>query len=722
MDEPFGIDRDRALALAIAVAAGLAVFWIASVVFPYHSLNHDEGVYLQQASMLLDGQVRLYAGDLVDVFRPWFFVEDGSRLYPKYAPVPAAMFAVSMALFGEPRVTLAAVAAGNVALVYLLATTLFDRRVGLLAAATFAAAPMALVTTSVFLPYAPTTLLNLLFAVCYVRSVRDKRRDLALVAGAAIGTAFFARPYTAVLFAAPFIGHALWTIGRAVRSDLSLGDWFTGTLPEPIVRNALIAAVGLLGVAATLAYNAALTGAPLVFPYEAFAPLDGPGFGRREILGHTVEYTPALALESNGYALWYLATRWFTAGPFGTTCALVGAAIATGRLRRDDLGKTGFGVVILLGLVVTVVVGNVPFWGTHNMLGTLADPTDGLVSQFGPFYHFDLLVPLSIFAAVGAVAGGRRVRDAIRRRASRRRARVGILLLLAVTLPLVGAANATLAAEPLERGGATTEKYERAYAPFEDREESLSNALVFVPTPYGPWQNHPFQSLRNDPGFDGEVVYALNRGSTSRFAVIEEYPDRTHYRYSYRGEWAPDSDQHVTPKLERLAVREGTALDGTTRVGVPENVASARIRLTTDEGGRDGRRIEASVREPGEAITVEWSVARDGATVTAVDGSPAAVNGTQSGAGSSEKAESIPFDSVDELVMTVTLVQPDGSTLTYRQEATVRKTGSGVQVVWPPERRVCLLATDCGREGTYLPDRPDVHRDGVSFETELREQ
>ena len=703
------IDRDRALAATVAVAAGVTVFWIASVVFPYHSLNHDEGVYLQQAAMLLDGQLHLSAGELAEVFRPWFFVENGGRLYPKYAPVPAAMFAISMALFGEPRVTLGAVAAGNAALVYLLASTLFDRKVGLLAAATFATAPMTLMTTSVFLPYAPTTLLNLLFAVCYVRGVRDGRRYLAVVAGAAIGTAFFARPYTAVLFATPFIGHALWTTGRALGNDPSPAEWRARTPPEPVVRNGLIAAVGLLGVAVTLAYNAVLTGSPLVFPYEVFAPLDGPGFGPREILGYSVEYTPLLALRSNGYALWYLATRWFTAGPLGTSCALVGVGVATNRLRRGAVGEMRFGVAILLGLIATVIVGNVPFWGTHNLLATLSDPTDGLIAQFGPFYHFDLLVALSIFAAFGAVTGGRRIRESIRSRTTRRRARVGLLFLLAVSLPVVGVANATLAAGPLDRAVTTTQKYERAYAPIEDRGENLENALVFVPTPYGPWQNHPFQSLRNNPGFDGEVVYALNRGRDARFAVIQEYPDRRYYRYTYRGEWTPNPDEQVTAKLEPLSVREGPVLAGTTRVGVPRNVASARVGLSTIESGRNGTQIEKSVLDPDEAITVEWRVDPEGATVTAVDGAATA-------------GESLSLASTDELVMTVTLVQPDGSTLTYRQEATVRTTDSEVQVIWPPERSVCLLVTDCGREGTYLPNQPGVHRDGVSFETALREE
>jgi hypothetical protein len=146
------LDREEWLAVGVATLSGAVVFFVALVVFPYHSANHDEGVYLLQAAMLLEGQLELQAGALADAFRPWFFIEDGGRLYSKYTPVPAAMYAVSMALFGEPRVTLAVVAAGSTGLVYWLGAMTVDRRVGVVAAALFATAPMTLFTSSVFLP------------------------------------------------------------------------------------------------------------------------------------------------------------------------------------------------------------------------------------------------------------------------------------------------------------------------------------------------------------------------------------------------------------------------------------------------------------------------------------------------------------------------------------------------------------------------------------------
>jgi len=716
-------DRITAAAALVSVAAGVLTFAVAATVFSHHSANHDEGVYLTQAALLLSGQLEFHAGALADAFHPWFFIEDGGRLYPKYNPVPAAMFAVSMWLFGEPRVTLAAVAAGNAALVYLLGSLAVGRRAGLAAAVLFAASPMAIATSSAFLPYAPTTFFNLLFGVTYLRSVRDESLAAAGVAGVAIGIAFFSRPYTAVLFAAPFILHAVWRIGATVAAD------GLAPVPGPVRRHGLTAVFGTLFVAVTLAYNVRMTGSPLVFPYQEFAPMDGPGFGERRILGHEVDYTLGLALESNRYAVQEIATRWVAAGPIGTALAAVGGAVAVwGRRangRANGLPITPGGGAdrpepavfrrtartLLGGVAVSVVVGNLFFWGTHNALADLADPTDGLASLFGPFYHFDLLVPLSIFGGLGVVAGWHalwRVRDRLGSRGvSPAVTRVACAVVVVSAVVVTGVAAVDAASEPIERNAAVDAKHEAAYAPFD--ETTFEDALVFVPTPYGEWQNHPFQYLRNGPGLDGDAVYALDRDPVENFAVLDAYSDRTLYRYGYHGVWTPDPGAHVTPKLEALDRRSGSRVDAATTVGVPDRVARARVRVDPRRGTGDGPEYAGySVTAPEESLAVDWAVTPEGVRLAGVP------NAT------------VPFDPDGDVVaVTVTLVDPAGATFTYRQEVTVRAvdgTGvgdgeGGVEAVWPPERSTCRLVTECGNEGTYLPNEPDTHPEWVVFET-----
>jgi len=692
--------RERLLAALIAVAAGLAVFLIGTEIFPYHSSNHDEGVYLQQAELLLEGQLQLFPGGLADVVRPWFFVDAGDRLYPKYQPLPAALYAVTMAAFGEPRVTLAVVAACNAALVYTLGAMAFDRRIGLLAAVGFGFAPMTLVTSSVFLPYAPTTLFNLTFAVLYLRARRTESILTGVFAGGAIGVAFFMRPFTAFLFALPFVGHALVELVGTLRSEQSASP---AGLPTPVGsaafgRQAGTAVVGLGFVGLSLAYNAVITGDPFLFPYEAFAPLDGPGFGTREILNHSIEYTPGTALQANGYVLRYLLTRWVFGGVVGVALAIVG--LVAGLQRWAELPGELLPRRLLAALAITVPLGNVLFWGNYNILSTWSDPADGLLGQFGPFYHFDLLAPAAIFGAAGAVTLWRMLRPRVRARVSSDAATRAVLaIVLAVAVLSLGGITAALVSQPLERNAAHTETYEEAYEPFETQE--FEDAVVFLPTPYGDWLNIPFQYLRNDPGFDGPVVYAMDRDSGENFDVVDAYPERQHYRYTYRGDWTPDpSDRTVASKLESLSVRAGQRLAGRTSVGVPDRVTHATVRIETADD-----QLTHSVSSPEEALDLQWSLDSQGVTLDAVDGS-------------SVEASTLDLAGQSEVVVLVRLSQGPTGTLSYRQAVSVRTTENGVEALWPPERTICPVSDDCGTEGTFIDSET---RAGVFFDTRLDE-
>jgi hypothetical protein len=703
------IDRERSpfrrfgSPLALAALAGAIVTLVGALLFPHLSPNHDEAVYLQQAALLLDGQFQYHAGPLADAVRPWFFVRDGGRLYPKYAPVPGGLFAIGTAL-GVPRLSLGLVAAGNAALVYGLAGAAFDRRTAILAVAFLLASPLFLLTSATFLPYAPTTLLNLGFAFAYVRAARRSSRGWAALAGLAIGLAFFARPFTAVLFATPFVVHAGWTV-LAARTDRK-------ALPSVAVRQGITALVGLAGVILALLYNWSVTGDPLLFPYEAFAPLDGLGFGRRRILGHELLYTPALAVRRTVRLLRILLTRWTAAGTLGSLAPLVGIAATVRGLRKVDWRPSPNGLehrtlrILLLGLLASVTLGNVYFWGTANVLGDPADPTDGLIAFLGPFYHFDLLLPLSAFGAAGTLVVGRKVRDRITavETLSPQQTRAVLLALLLLVAPVALAAEASVLGPPVERNLAHTEAYDRAYQPFEDRR--LENAVVFAPTTYGDWLAHPFQRFRNDPGLDGPVVYALDRGG-GNLDVVGAYPNRTYYRYTYRGEWLGEPETRITPALQPLDVRRSSRLEATTTVGVPADAIAVVVRVSY--GGTTARYRIDDVATDGSSLALRWTLTPDGVRL----------GNASSGVERASGPERVPIDGDGTLAVSITIHADRGPTLTYRQEASVRTTDDRVAVLWPPHRTVCTLVRDCGREGTYLPGRPEFYPDGVRFRTNV---
>jgi hypothetical protein len=692
------------LARGLPVLAGLVVFVVAHEVFPYHSVNDDEGVYLLQSAMLLEGQVFLRPHLPVEAVQPWFFVlqesPSGARLLPKYSPVPAAVFALGR-LLGDPRYALAFVAAGNAGLVSWLGTAAFDRRTGLLAGGALVASPMFLLTSAVFLPYAPTALLNLGFAAGYVAAARRESYRVAALAGASLGLAVFSRPYTAVLFATPFVVHALYTLAR---------DWTAGRGRATILRYAVLAAPALGGVALSLSYNAVATGDPFVFPYEAFAPRDGLGFGRRALLEYERVYTPALAVETTRRVVGSLLTEWAVAGRVGTALAVVGLAV--GFLADDGTSATTDEAAsaerderrrgasdrelrgILAGLFPVVVAGNAYFWGILNGL------TNGLFDLLGPYYYFDLLAPLSVFAAAAVVFAWDRLGAAARDRVGARRGRVVLAVLLVTSIPLVGVAEASVLGDPVRANQARTETLATTYEPV--REASLDHAVVFTPDTYGDWQAHPFQYLRNDPGFDGDVVYATDGPPARDFAVLDAAADRTPYRLTYRGDWNGALGP-VTPRLENLRVVAGDRVDARTTVGVPNGTTAARVRVETDAGYRRYA-VPGPVRQ-GETLTVRWSVGPDAIRARNLDAT--------GGPGAALRPNASSVDLV------VTFVDRTGTSLSYRQTVTVERTGRQVRVVWPPETRVCRFTTDCGREGAWVGPRGE-YLGGVSVSTTAR--
>jgi hypothetical protein len=613
--------------------------------------------------MLLEGQLRLYP-PVDGAFRPWFFVES-EGLYSKYSPVAPAIFALGL-LAGEPRLSLALVAAGNVALVAALGRRAFDRPTGLAGGGLLVTSPLFVVASSTFLAYAPTFLLNLAFAYCYVRACSRRSVRWAALAGLSSGLAFFSRPYTAVLFAAPFAVHALWTLWTRRR--------------EALPHYAALVAAGLASVVVTLGYNAHLTGDPLVFPYQAFAPLDGLGFGERRLLDHSMDYTPGLALRVNAYVLWYLATRWAPLGALGTLLALAGVVLARSApdtAAGDDADTAWLTArhlrAVLAGVAVSVAAGNVYFWGNANLLATPTDPGDGLLGVVGPVYHFDGLLPLAVFAGYAVVRGGRALSSRAAAR-SRRQRRAVVLAALLLAVPVAGAVAAGTFGPPVERNAAYTDSYERAYAPFEPAPPA--DSIVLLPTPYGPWLNHPFQYLRNDPGFDGRAVYAMDREATLTWAVLDRYPERTPYRYRYRGEWTPAPGDAVEPRLTAAERVRTDELAATTTVGVPEGATSATVTVSAD--GASARRV---LQPDGGSLPVDWNLTGD-----------AFASGDAS----------VPIEGPTAAELSVVVVGRQGGTVAYEQEVLVRPAGGDVEVLWPPEPQVCLAATTCG--DAYVPD------------------
>ena len=187
----------------------------------------------------------------------------------------------------------------------------------------------------------------------------------------------FARPFDAVVFAAPFVAVLAWQERRRPR-ELARALARLGAGAAPVV-------------ALSLLYNAHTMGSPLSLPFTVTGPLDTFGFGPRGVFAdRTIDFS-----LGDGWDGLTENVRWLVTWTFGgivTVALAVVALVATGRAgwRRSPW------TVALVGVVVTTCVGYLMFWSPFAM-STLWPG----VQTLGPYYHLALLVPLAILGARG---------------------------------------------------------------------------------------------------------------------------------------------------------------------------------------------------------------------------------------------------------------------------------------------------------------------------------
>lgn len=497
----------RRPALAVASLALAAAVWAvaASALFlPRLSDNGDEAVYLLQAESLRAGHLFPPAPQPAGAFLPWLSKPAGDHFVTKYTPVFPGFIALSHGVFGSARAALALTAAGAVVACYCLAREVLGRRRDAAVAAAFlAGSPLFAIQSATYLSYLFNAALLMGFAAAFLTGVRRRTRGALALAGLLLGLAVFARPFDAVLFAAPLLVWWGWSGRRELRRRLGEAGWVAlGALPP---------------LAAMAVYFHLATGSPLRPPFTFVGPEDTLGFGPKRMYAGMpyVDFTPGRALVAFG-RLVVLTGFWGFGG-----LLLIGLAVTGYRTVRDRPGRW------LLVVAAGVPIGYAFFWGSFS------SSEWGGPWRFGPFYWLPVLIPGSILAAAGF---------ARLRRWDRLVARI------------VAGGMAVVSAFVVVRAFAEHRQYgavrDRLYAAPLAAAADLDRALVFLPPLDGPYLLQPFSLARNAT-FDGRVVWAIDRGPRKNLDVVRRLRDRTPYRV------LPGATDRVPSRLQRLGVVNG---------------------------------------------------------------------------------------------------------------------------------------------------------------------
>jgi len=525
-------------AAVVAVVALLAASWAVLAnrqVFPYLTINHDEPVYLLQADALRHGELFPPAPKPTDAFVPWLSVTSGDHYVTKYAPVHPAVIALARTIFGTNRAALALLAAGLVAMTYLLAKEVLQKRSHAVLASTFLAlSPLFLIQVATFHTYATSLLLLETFAVLFLRGARNGSARQLLASGFFLGLAFFARPFDAVLFGGPL---GLWLVfARKAELRRLAGEigWIALGLVPPL--------------AAMLGYFWLATGSPLRSPF-ALDPSDTFGFGeRRMVSGQSLmRFSPAQGWEGiAGHVL--LTSFWGFGGLVLVGLALIG-------FRRAERGGVGRWLALA---ILTTPIGYLFWWGSYGAW------VFGVPRYLGPYYLMPVLAPLVLLGTMGFIRFWRWDRAI---------AACAVVGMLASSVFVVTKAlNVNLDFRAQDA---------RLYSGL--RGQSLSNAVVFLPPLDGPQLLHPFAALQNSASYDDKVIWASGSGDEQDLEVLDAFPGREPYRLQTEGAYGdsrPDSKLGST--LERLQVLRGPAVP--VDVAVRNVTSSERVVLEVTNG------------------------------------------------------------------------------------------------------------------------------------------
>ena len=357
---PPGPTTRRRLLIGVAVASVALTALVMTVVLRGRAIVDDELVYRQQADLLTSGRLA------EDTVPRW-----GKEVFTVWTSIGAT----GKYLFGEPLIQVPGAILGLPALLHLVLAPLalwawyrslrFETSAGIAAWATLlvAASPMFILTNALALSHTATLACVTLASLGHQWARHGRPIAGAALTGTALGFGLTVRPQVIVPVGLVL---GLATLYQLVRRGRR---WSAG----------LLVASGGFWLLLIAAYNRALSGSSLTLPWYLFEPGENFGFG--DVGGVPFIHTPWAAAE-NLLVTIVRFNGWWLGWPL--SLGLIVVWLAFGRaLEGARLWLMAGGALILF---------NAFYYSTG-------------ISETGPIYYFELLLPASIAGAHAIVRG-----------------------------------------------------------------------------------------------------------------------------------------------------------------------------------------------------------------------------------------------------------------------------------------------------------------------------
>ena len=349
---------------AILIGTLIIISILIHYVFCNTLMIDDEYVFDFEAKTLISGNIINPPPPSQNNFYNQHIINDGRVWAGRYPLGHPAIIALGM-LLGNRYIITVAISILTLFLIYLITFELYnDKKTAFLALCCAAISPFFYFVSSSLLSNITTTFF---LAVCMYFFLRFRHTDktlnrilFAFISGLSLGYAFNVRPLTALGYSLVFCLVAIW--------DITLKRY------KPLISFFIFSAGFAILFFLTLMYNKLVTGGYLNFVHTYYSIItygqpDQVGFG-------TYGHTPLHALVNLSISIARM------------NSALLGFPISLIFIFLVCFFKNSFGDRLLWGIIIGFVFAYC-FWFTPG------------VSDIGPVYYYELIIPLCILTARG---------------------------------------------------------------------------------------------------------------------------------------------------------------------------------------------------------------------------------------------------------------------------------------------------------------------------------